>query len=101
MAVMFHVPSASAGRSHDDTVGEATNVHVAVVAPFVAVTVTVKPAVTPMTSMAGVESLVMSSTDDDPESDAASRSGTFGAAGALNTADMVDVARCPTTSRTE
>ena len=57
--------------------------HVLVVAPFVAVTVTVSPVVPPAAEIVGVVSFVMLSVPDDPVSDARTRSGVAGAAGAV------------------
>ena len=54
-----------------------------VVAPFVAVMVTVSPDVPPAAEIVGVVSVVMSSLDDVPVSDAAERSGADGADGAV------------------
>jgi hypothetical protein len=76
-----HVPSVSAGRSHD-VAEPMTYVHNLVVEPFVAVTVAVSPVEPPGTENAGVVSFVRLSVDDEPESDAASRSGAAGADGA-------------------
>jgi hypothetical protein len=61
------------------------NVHVMGAPPpvGVAVTVIVSPVPPPGTSMRGVLSLVRSSVDEEPESDAEARSGVPGAAGAL------------------
>ena len=53
------------------------------VAPFVAVTVTVSPAVPPLMEIAGVRSFVMSSDVADPESESVTRSGVVGADGAV------------------
>ena len=52
-----------------------------VVAPFVAVMVTVSPDVPPAAEIVGVVSVVMSSLDDVPVSEAAARSGVDGTAG--------------------
>ena len=76
-----HVPSVRAGRSHD--VEGCVNVQVSDVASFVAVTVVVSPAAPPLEDMVGVESEVMLSVDDEPESDPTARSGTPGTAGAV------------------
>ena len=74
-------PSASAPRSHDDTVDDAVNVHDTDTPLRVAVTVTVIPVVTPGTEIVGVLSAVMLSVDDAPVSDAAVKSDEEGAAG--------------------
>lgn len=73
-AVSDHVPSVRVGRSHVVTATETVNVHVAVVAPFDAVTVTRSPTSCPGTETAGVESLVTLSVADAPVSEADSRS---------------------------
>ena len=79
---IVHVPSVSAGRSHD--VAEPTvKMQVVVVVPFVAVTVAVSPAFPPASETAGVVSFVASSVSDVPVSDDTSRSGAPGADGAV------------------
>ena len=54
-----------------------------VVEPFTALIVTMSPVCTPETPMSGVVSDVVLSVDDDPVSDAASRSGSEGLLGAV------------------
>jgi hypothetical protein len=54
-----------------------------VVALFIAVMVTMSPVCTPETPISGVASDVVLSVDDDPVSDAASRSGSEGLLGAV------------------
>ena len=72
-----------------------------VVAPFVAVIVTVSPSVAPFVPTVGVVSDVVLSVDDDPVSDAASRSGVFGAGMAVTVTLKVDVVALLKTSVTE
>ena len=69
-----HVPSVSAGRSHD--VADPTKYEqLSEVEPFVAVSVATSPPDPPPTETVGVVSEVMLSVDDGPESDAAATSG--------------------------
>ena len=83
VAVTDHIPSVSSGSTHPMVSGAATNVHVLVTPPLVAVITTVAPASTPGTSMDGVESAVTSSVDEVPVSDDAERSGLAGRTGAV------------------
>ena len=69
-----HVPSVSAGRSHD-VADPTTYEHVNVEDPLVAVTVATSPAEPPPTETVGVESAVELSVDDAPVSEDAARSG--------------------------
>ena len=81
-AVTDQTPSASVPRSQPVVPVAAINVQVTFVCPdFVAVTVTVLPSVALPTEIVGVLSDVMSSVEDEPESDAVARSGVAGAAG--------------------
>jgi len=66
-----------------------------VVEPCTAVIVTVSPACTPETPTAGVVTDVVLSTDDEPLSDAASRSGSDGRLGATVSMTMVKGADAP------
>lgn len=67
-----HVPSTRLPNVHEPP----DNAHVTLLDPdLAAVTVPVAPAVSPATEMVGVESNVMSSVDDIPESLDESRSG--------------------------
>jgi len=77
-----HVPSVSAGRSHE-VAEPMTYVHDLVVEPFVAVTVAVSPVEPPGTENAGVVSEVTLSESDDPVSDDDARSGAAGGVGAV------------------
>jgi len=80
-AVIDQTPSTRVQRSHP-VCDVAVNVHVTFVCPdFVAVTVTVLPFVALPTEIVGVLSDVMSSVEDEPESDAVARSGVAGADG--------------------
>ena len=80
-AVTDQTPSTKVPRSHP-VCAVAVNVQVTFVCPdFVAVTVTVLPFVALPTEIVGVLSDVMSSVEDEPESDAVARSGVAGAAG--------------------
>lgn len=80
--VIDHVPSASVPKSQLVVPAAAVKVHVTFAEPaFVAVTVTVLPSVALPTEIVGVLSDVMSSVEDEPESDAVARSGVAGAAG--------------------
>jgi len=75
-----HVPSVSAGRSHD--IAEPTKYEqLNDVEPLVAVSVATSPPEPPPTETVGVVSEVMLSVDDDPESDAAATSGPDDATG--------------------
>jgi len=75
-----HVPSVSAGRSHE--VADPTKYEqVTEEAPLVAVSVATSPPEPPPTETVGVVSEVMLSVDDDPESDAAATSGPDDATG--------------------
>ncbi len=65
------------------------------VEPCTAVIVTVSPACTPETPTAGVVTDVVLSTDDEPLSDAASRSGSDGRLGATVSMTMVKGADAP------
>ena len=65
------------------------------VEPCTAVIVTVSPACTPETPTAGVVTDVVLSTDDEPLSDAASRSGSDGRLGAAVSMTMVKGADAP------
>ena len=60
-----------------------------VVEPFTAVIVIMSPVCTPETPMSGVVSDVVLSVDDDPVSDAASRSGSEGLLGAVVSMTML------------
>jgi hypothetical protein len=66
-----------------------------VVEPFTAVIVTMSPVCTPETPMSGVVSDVVLSVDDDPVSDAASRSGSKGLLGAVVSMTMLIAADAP------
>jgi len=77
------VPSESVGNEQPVVVAETTNVHVSVSEPLVADTTTEAPASTPGISNCGVESEVMLSVDDAPESLEAARSGVAGTVGLL------------------
>jgi hypothetical protein len=80
-AVTDQTPSAKVPRSQP-VCAVAVNVQVMFVCPdLVAVTVTVLPFVALPTEIVGVLSDVMSSVEDEPESDAVARSGVAGAAG--------------------
>jgi hypothetical protein len=80
-AVTDQTPSTSVPRSHP-VCDVAVNVHVTFDCPdLVAVTVTVLPSVALPTEIVGVLSDVMSSVEEEPESDAVARSGVAGAAG--------------------
>jgi hypothetical protein len=70
-------------------------VHVTVVEPCTAVIVTMSPACTPETPTAGVVTDVVLSVDDEPLSDAASRSGSAGRLGATVSMTMVKGADAP------
>ena len=78
-----------------------TNVQVTVTPLRTAETETVNPEATPGTEILGVLSDVVSSVDDDPESDDAARSGRAGAAIAPTAMDIAAAAFCPTASVTE
>ena len=81
-AVTDQTPSTKVPRSQPVVPAAAINVQVTFVCPdFVAVTVTVLPSVALPTEIVGVLSDVMSSVEDEPESDAVARSGVAGAAG--------------------
>ena len=82
-AVTDHTPSVRAGRSQPETVPDATNVHVAVFVPFVAVTVTASPATAPGTSTLGVVTDVTLSLFDFPVSLTVARSGIPGTGGGV------------------
>jgi hypothetical protein len=80
-AVTDQTPSTRVPRSHP-VCDVAVNVHVTFDCPdLVAVTVTVLPFVALPTEIVGVLSDVMSSVEEEPESDAVARSGVAGAAG--------------------
>ena len=80
-AVTDQTPSTKVPRSHP-VCAVAVNVQVTFAEPaFVAVTVTVLPSVALPTEIVGVLSDVMSSVEDEPESEAVARSGVAGAAG--------------------
>jgi len=80
-AVTDQTPSTKVPRSQP-VCAVAVNVQVTFVCPdFVAVTVTVLPFVALPTEIVGVLSDVMSSVEEDPESDAVARSGVAGAVG--------------------
>ena len=66
-----------------------------VVEPFTAVIVTMSPVCTPETPTSGVVSDVVLSVDDDPVSDAASRSGSEGLLGAVVSMTMLIAADAP------
>ena len=66
-----------------------------VVEPFTALIVTVPPVCTPETPMSGVVSDVVLSVDDDPVSDAASRSGSEGLLGVVVSMTMLRAADAP------
>jgi hypothetical protein len=76
VAVTLHTPSDNWGTSQLDTDTDTTNEHVTVTPPFVAVTTTVSPTVSPEKPISGVLSDVMLSVGDLPLSEDASRSGT-------------------------
>jgi hypothetical protein len=84
-AVTDQTPSAKVPRSQPVVPGvpaAAINVQVTFACPdFVAVTVTVLPSVALPTEIVGVLSEVVSSVEDDPESDAVAKSGVAGALG--------------------
>jgi hypothetical protein len=84
-AVTDQTPSANVPRSQPVVAGgpvAAINVQVTFAEPaFVAVTVTVLPSVALPTEIVGVLSDVVSSVEDDPESDAVAKSGVAGALG--------------------
>jgi len=81
-AVIDHTPSASVPRSQLVVPTAAVKVHVTFVWPdLVAVTVTVLPSVALPTEIVGVLSDVMSSVEDEPESEEVARSGVAGAEG--------------------
>ena len=81
VALTFQVPSLSVPRSQ--LAAGTTYVHVTVLAPFVAVMVTVSPLEPPAALIVGVLSLVTLSVDDRPVSDEAARSTPVGAVGTL------------------
>ena len=66
-----------------------------VVEPLTAVIVTMSPVCTPETPMSGVVSDVVLSVDDDPVSDAASRSGSEALLGAVVSRTMLRGADAP------
>ena len=99
--VTTHVPSLICGRLHESTPDAATKVQVTVVAPFVALTVTVWPSETPATVIVGVLSEVTSSLVRSPVSDAVARSGVDGAEMADTVTDTVEDERRFSTSATE
>jgi hypothetical protein len=80
--VTDQVPSDRDGRSHDDA-EPTTYEHDLVVPLLVAVMVIVSPVDPPLPATAGVVSDVKLSVDEDPRSDAATRSGVPGAEGAV------------------
>jgi hypothetical protein len=82
-AVTVHVPSVNVERSQLPVAEVAVKVHVAVVAPSVADTVTLAFISSAATEMFGVESPVMLSEVDVPVSDAVARSRVVGADGAV------------------
>ena len=65
------------------------------VEPFTAVIVTTSPVCTPETPTAGVSSDVVLSVDEDPLSDADSRSGSEGLLGAVVSMTMLRTAEAP------
>ena len=77
----FQVPSLSVPRSQ--LAAGTTYVHVTVLAPFVAVMVTVSPLEPPAALIVGVLSLVTLSVAEEPRSDALARSTPVGALGAV------------------
>lgn len=80
---MLHVPSARVPSVHVSPEVLPVMVQVTLVDPdLVAVTVTVPLASAAVTVMSGVLSFVMLSVEDDPESEAATRSGALGTPGA-------------------
>ncbi len=82
-----HVPSVSAGRSHD--VAEPTKYEqLTDDEPFVAVTVATSPPDPPPTETVGVVSEVMLSVDDGPESEAEATSGPEVATGPVPSTEM-------------
>ena len=89
VAVTSQIPSASEGKSQLVSVGEATKEHVTETPFFTAVTVTVSPNGTSENSIVGVESDVMLSESETPESDDAARAGIDGAAIAV-TVTLID-----------
>ena len=66
-----------------------------VVEPFTALIVTMSPVCTPETPMSGVVSDVVLSVDDEPVSDAASRSGSEGLLGVVVSMTMLSGADAP------
>ena len=66
-----------------------------VVEPFTALIVTMSPVCTPETPMSGVVSDVVLSVDDEPVSDAASRSGSEGLLGVVVSITMLRGADAP------
>ena len=66
-----------------------------VVEPFTALIVTMSPVCTPETPMSGVVSDVVLSVDDEPVSEAASRSGSEGLLGAVVSITMLSGADAP------
>ena len=66
-----------------------------VVEPFTALIMTMSPVCTPETPMSGVVSDVVLSVDDDPVSDAASRSGSEALLGAVVSMTMLRGADAP------
>lgn len=75
--------------------------HVTVVAPLVAVTVTVSPSLTPEARTSGVVSFVTLSVEEEPVSDDEIRLGVFGAAIAETTAESTALVLRLRTSCTE
>jgi len=81
------VPSVNSTKSQLETLADSTYVHVTVVEPLVATTVTVSPSLTPEDRTAGVVSFVTLSVDEEPVSDDEVRLGVFGVAIAETTTE--------------
>jgi hypothetical protein len=85
----FHEPSIRVPSVHDETAVVTTYVQLTVLlVGDVATTATVSPTTAPGTEKSGVESDVMSSLFDVPESDAGSKSGVDGALGGVASIEM-------------
>jgi hypothetical protein len=95
------VPSVNDNKSQLETLADSTYVHVTVVAPLVAVMVTVSPSLTPEDRTAGVVSFVTLSVEEEPVSDDEIRLGVFGAAIAETTAESTALVLRLRTSCTE
>lgn len=99
--VITHVPSVNVNKLQLETLADSTYVHVTVVAPLVAVMVTVSPSLTPEDRTAGVVSFVTLSVEEEPVSDDEIRLGVFGAAIAETTAESTALVLRLRTSCTE